>query len=42
MPERMAPAPMAEMVETPEISPDMISDKKKPKAMGAKRAGITM
>ena len=35
MPDKTAPTPMAEMVETPEISPDMISDRKKPKAMGA-------
>ena len=33
--DKTAPAPRAEMVETPEMSPDMISDRKKPKAMGA-------
>lgn len=32
--------PTAVMVETPDITADMIIDRKKPKAIGARRAGI--
>lgn len=40
-PGRSAVSPMADMVDTPEITADMIIDRKNPKAMGAKRGGIT-
>lgn len=38
--DKSAEIPTAEIVDTPEITADMIIDKKKPKAIGAKRAGI--
>jgi hypothetical protein len=39
-PGRSAERPTAEIVETPEITADINMDKKNPKAIGAKRAGI--
>lgn len=34
--------PIADTVETPEITADIIIDRKNPKTIGAKRAGIMM